>query len=241
MTRETEVTGDAWVPRRSGRTPLRVATVPAQPLCRPQYLLYNTKLLKLGLALALALAQVQAPPPPADLFPPATSGPAKHRSGTLPASSLHPSRSPAPSSPTLFPRRSSSPALPLFLSRSRAAAPGRTGAPLRARAAPPAPSSLLAAAGGVAGQSPGSVAAAGPLDRRSRQRGRRCSAAPGGDAAGRWWLGVLGSARLGAQSGAARRARSSAGWRGSGGGWARPSADLIVRSATRTIVRSVTF
>lgn len=89
---------------------------------------YDNLTWTLGEGLALALAQVQAPPPPADLFPPATSGPAKHRSGTLPASSLHPSRSPAPSSPTLFPRRSSSPALPLFLSRSRAAAPGRTGA-----------------------------------------------------------------------------------------------------------------
>lgn len=32
---------------------------------------------------------------------------------------------------------------------------------------------------------------------------------------------LLGSAGLGAQSGAARRARSGVGWRGSGGGWAR--------------------
>ncbi|KAI4994299.1 hypothetical protein ZWY2020_029347 [Hordeum vulgare] len=109
--------------------------------------------------------------PPADLLPPATFGPAKHRSGTLPASILHPSRSSTPFSPALSPLGSSNRALLLYQSRSRA---GRSAWALRLEKAPPSLSPPRRA-----GQS---LALGGGTPRSPFSRvGTACSAAPGGD------------------------------------------------------------
>ena len=104
--------------------------------------------------------------------------------------------------------------------RPRRAAPGRPckceQAPLRLLLLSPPPEA-----------SPGKALAA----RRRRDPSVAVLDSGGGAAPLLQAVMLFGAAGLGALSGAARRAHSSAGWRGSGGGWARPSADLVWRCA----------